>query len=67
MGREGKEGGREEREKWEGDSFGPRSGPPPLLFWRIYAHGRADVTMLLMVVVAGCYRTTLISSWCSSS
>jgi len=34
--RKGRKGG----EEWEGDSFGPRSGPPT--FWRIYAHVKCN-------------------------
>jgi len=32
----GRKGMGQEEEEWEGDSFGPRSGPPTFL--RIYAH-----------------------------
>jgi len=34
--RKGRKGRGEEGEEWEGDSFGPRPGPPTFL--RIYAH-----------------------------
>ena len=32
----------DEGEKWEGDSFGPRSGPGPHTFLRIYAGMRVN-------------------------
>ena len=42
----GRKGRGEEGKEWEGDSFGPRSGPGPHTFLRIYAGMRVNKFML---------------------